>query len=407
MEFVPRFFRAPPSSYFLFGPRGTGKSLWTQHTYPDALRIDLLEPDTLRLYSSRPERLREAVLSRSGLRYVIVDEVQKVPELLPAVHALIEKRRELRFVLTGSSARKLRRAGVDLMAGRAVVRSLHPYMAAELGGRFSLPGALAAGLVPLVLAAADPVDVLRSYAALYLREEVQMEGLVRNVGPFARFLEAVTFSHAAPLNISAVARDCQVERKTIEAYVEILEDLLLAYRVPVFTRRARRELSSHPKLYLFDAGVYRSLRPSGPLDRPEEIDGAALEGLVAQHLRAWIAYAGDDHGLYFWRTRSGLEVDLVLYGPTGVYAFEVKGTGRLRGGELRGLHAFRQDYPGARCVLLYRGGERVLVDGVLCTSLERFLVGLRPDRSIEDALGEQRSRRVRVTPGFPPTGGVG
>src|SRR5262249_48629755 len=153
-----------------------------------------------------------------------------------------------------------------------------------------LKSALKQGLLPLVVEAPDPHDVLNSYAALYLREEVQWEGLVRNVGAFGRFLEAVTFSHAAQLNTSAVARECEVERKTVEGYLDILEDLLLAFRLPVFTRRARRELAAHTKLYLFDAGVYRALRPAGPLDRPEEIEGAALEGLVAQHLRAFIAY---------------------------------------------------------------------------------------------------------------------
>lgn len=387
MESIDRFFQAPAGSFFLFGPRGTGKSWWTRRAFPEALRIDLLEPDTFRTYSARPERLREAVLARPGLRQVIVDEVQKVPDLLPAVHALMEEKRRIQFVLTGSSARKLRRAGTDLLAGRAVLRTLHPYMAAELGKRFSLDSSLERGLVPLVVEAGDPADVLRSYAALYVREEVQAEGLVRNVGSFSRFLEAVSFSHGAPLNLASVARDCQVERKTVVGFADILEDLLLGFRLPVFDRRARRELSVHPKFYLFDAGVYRSLRPSGPLDRPEEIGGAALEGLVAQHLRAWIAYSKGTHGLWFWRTRSGVEVDFVLYGDSGLYAFEVKGAGRLRGSELDSLREFRKDYPTARCVLLYRGAERLQTDGVLCMNASEFLSGLRPGNLLS-AVGE-------------------
>jgi uncharacterized protein len=379
VEFTPRFFQPPAGSFFLLGPRGTGKSLWTERTFPDALRIDLLEPDVFRTFSARPERLRETVLARPGLRDVVIDEIQKVPELLSSVHALIEKKRRLRFILTGSSARKLKRAGVDLLAGRAVVRSLHPYMAAELGTNFSLDAALEHGMLPLVLAAEDPRDVLRTYAALYVREEVQLEGLVRNVGAFGRFLEAASFSHAAPLNVSAVARDCQVERKTVEGYIEILEDLLLAFRVPVFTRRARRELAAHPKLFFFDSGVFRSLRPAGPFDRPEEISGAALEGLLAEHLRTWIAYTGGEHNLFYWRTRSGVEVDLLVYGPTGLYAFKVKNAARLRGDELRGLKSFREDYPSARCTLLYRGEERLVIDGVLCLPVEPFLRRLALD----------------------------
>jgi predicted AAA+ superfamily ATPase len=383
LEFVPRLFSAPArGSFFLFGPRGTGKSLWTETARPDALRLDLLDPATLRAYTARPERLIEAVDAHRTLRTVVVDEVQKVPEILPVVHGLIERRRGLQFILTGSSARKLKRAGVDLLAGRAVLRTMHPYLAAELGARFRLEAALEHGLVPLVVEAPDPRDVLRGYAALYVREEVQIEGLVRNVSAFARFLEAISFSHAAILNVSGVARDCEVERKTVEAYVEVLEDLLLAFRVPVFARRAKRALVGHPKLYLFDTGVFRSLRPAGPLDRPAEIEGAALEGLVAQHLRAWIAYRRDEHQLAFWRTRGGVEVDLVVYGATGLWALEVKNARTVRPEDTRGLEAFGEDYPQSRCLLLYRGTERLKRGRVLCLPVQEFLRRLRPDAAI-------------------------
>ncbi len=255
-------------------------------------------------------------------------------------------------------------------------------MAAELGERFRVEVALEHGLVPLVLAAADPGDVLRTYATLYLREEVQLEGLVRNIGVFARFLESISFSHASVLNVSAVSRDCHVERKTVEAYVAILEDLLLAFRVPVFTKRPRRAVVVHPKLYLFDAGVYRSLRPAGPLDRPEAIAGPALEGLVAQHLRAWMAYRTDEHQLYFWRTRSGVEVVFVIYGTTGLWALEVTNSARVRPEDCRGLAAFHQDYSESRCLLLYRGRERLRSDDIQCLPVDEFLKSLRPDEPI-------------------------
>lgn len=396
MEVLPRFFTAPKGSFFLFGPRGTGKSLWLRTHYPGALWLDLLDPETHRLFSARPERLRELVAADSGPRRVVIDEVQRAPELLPVVHSLIEQRRNVSYALTGSSARKLKRTGVDLLAGRAVLRSMHPFMAAELGPRFALDAALRHGMVPLVVAAPDPADVLRTYAALYLREEVQAEGLVRNIGVFARFLEAVSFSHAASLSVSQVAADCQVERKTVEAYIGVLEDLLLAFRVPVFTRRAKRAVVAHPKLFLFDAGVYRSLRPAGPLDRPAEIEGAALEGLVAQHLRAWIAYRSDDHELYFWRTRSGVEVDFVVYGATGLWAIEVKNTARIRPEDLRGLAAFQEDYPEARCLLVYRGRERSLHGRTLALPVEECLRELRPDRPLWTGHPSQhRARRVR------------
>ena len=211
---------------------------------------------------------------------------------------------------------------------------------------------------------------------------MQAEGLTRNVGNFTRFLEAVSFSHGGQLNISAVARECGVGRRVVTAYVGILEDLLLAFRLPVFRKRAKRATVIHDKIYLFDAGVFRSLRPKGPLDRPDEIDGQALEGLVAQHLRAWAAYSRYDVELFFWRTRGGSEVDFVVYGEQGLQAFEVKNAGRVHSGDLRALRAFRADYPEAETALLYRGRERLRIDGIWCLPVQEFLHGMVPDRGL-------------------------
>ena len=386
MALLSRFFAPPDQSYFLFGPRGTGKSTWTQAQYGDAVRIDLLLPDVLRSYSARPERLRELATAYPGRQVFVIDEVQKVPELLSVVHALVEEKRGWQFVLTGSSARKIKRSGVDLLAGRVLLRTLHPFMAAELGDGFRLDETLELGMLPLVCDSQNPADVLRTYASLYVREEVQMEGLVRNVGGFSRFLETISFSHASVLNISNLARECEVGRKTVEGYVGILEDLLLAFRLPVFTRRAQRATTARDKLYLFDVGVFRSLRPTGPLDRPEEIHGPALEGLVAQHLRAWNAYRGDPNKLCYWRTRSGAEVDFVLYGPDGFWAIEVKNTARIDMRNLRPLTTFREDYPECRAIFLYRGAERRSIRDVLCVPCEEFLRQLHPGRALDAGL---------------------
>jgi predicted AAA+ superfamily ATPase len=209
---------------------------------------------------------------------------------------------------------------------------------------------------------------------------VQLEGLVRNIGNFSRFLEAISFSHASLLNISNVARECQVERKVVDGYVDVLVDLLLGYRLPVFTKRAQRALIKHPKFYLFDVGVFRALRPKGPLDRSEEIEGQALEGLVAQHLRAWVDYSGREHALYFWRTRSGNEVDFVIYGEDGLFAIEVKNGARIHPKDLRSLKSFQRDYPESKAYLLYRGKERLLKKDILCLPCGEFLSGLRPGR---------------------------
>jgi predicted AAA+ superfamily ATPase len=381
MTLTPRFFDIPPRSFFLLGPRGTGKTTWLRSRLPNAVWVNLLEPEVYREMGARPERLRELVLGSPDRTDVVIDEVQRVPELLNVVHDLIEGGPGNRYVLTSSSARKLRRGGVDLLAGRAVVRTLHPFMAAEWS-RFDLQANLEIGLLPLVVDSDAPRDVLKSYAALYLEEEVKAEGLVRNVGRFARFLEAASFSHGAVLNISNIAREAQANRTTVASFVEVLEDLLLSFRVEVFTRRAKRETAAHPKFYFFDAGVFRSLRPRGPLDRPQEIDGAALEGLVAQHLRSWIAYTGADFELHTWRTRAGVEVDFVVYGPGGFWAIEVQNARDVRAQDLRGLRAFKEDYPDCRALLLYRGNARLRKGDVLCLPVEEFLLQLRPGREV-------------------------
>jgi uncharacterized protein len=381
MEVLPRFLPAPNSSFFLFGPRGTGKTTWLRQEFPSAVFVNLLKPDTFRELSARPERLVELIRGGPEGVSVVLDEVQRVPELLTVVHDILESPERRRFVLTGSSARKLRRGGVDLLAGRALFHTSHPFMGAELPS-FNLDQALQTGMIPLVLAAENPPEALRAYASLYLEEEVRTEGWVRSIGDFARFLEAVSFSHGAVLNVSNVARESQVKRRTVDGYLEVLEDLLLGFRLEVFTRRARRETSAHPKFYYFDAGVFRSLRPRGPLDRPEEVDGAALEGLVAQHLRAWIAYSSGDFELFFWRTRAGSEVDFVVYGPDGFWALEVKNTRQVRPEDLRALRAFKADFPEAEALLLYRGEDRLRKKDTLCLPVEEFLRELRPDRGL-------------------------
>lgn len=378
MEFVPRFLHCGRDHFFLLGPRGTGKTLWTHHQFPESLWIDLLDPETHRSFAARPERLREIVEAHRQSKQVVIDEIQKLPELLEVVHLLIERKSGQQFILTGSSVRKLRRQGVNLLGGRAVQYHLHPYMAAELAQKFSLTRALKQGLLPVVWASDDPEAVLHAYNSLYLREEVQMEGLVRNVGSFARFLEAMSFSHGSVLNLSNVARECQVSRKTVEGFVEILEDLLLGFRLPVFSRRAKRELAAHPKFYFFDAGVFRANRPVGPLDSPEEVSGGVLEGLVAQHLQAWCDYSPGNHRLFYWQTRSQVEVDFVVYGESGLYAVEVKNSGQIHPQDLRSLRSFSEDYPGSRRYFVYRGKTRLVRNGALCLPCEEFLLSLRP-----------------------------
>jgi predicted AAA+ superfamily ATPase len=376
MELIRRFLKTGKQSFFLLGPRGTGKTTFLKKVFPEALSVDLLLPETYRTYVARPERLRELIDAHRDRKVIVLDEVQKAPQLLEVVHSLLEEKRGTQFVLTGSSARKLRKTGTDLLSGRALMRRMHPFIAGELGPRFYLDDALQKGLIPVIVDSEDPYSSLHAYIDLYIREEVQMEGLTRNIGSFSRFLEAVSFSHGAILNVSNISRECQVERKVVEGYITILEDLLLSFRIPVFTKRAKRAVSSHPKFYFFDAGIYNSLRPSGPLDRPEEKTGAALEGLVAQHLRAWIDYRHQDCGLFFWRTSSGTEIDFILYGSKIFLAIEVKHSSSVQSKDLRSLKIFGLDYPEAKRILVYRGKERLLRDGILIVPCEEFLRGL-------------------------------
>jgi len=383
---IPRYFKAPGQSYFIFGPRGSGKSTYLKATYPGAIYIDLLRPDIQRKYQARPETIIELVNANPDKKIIVVDEIQKVPELLSAIHSLIEDKPKIRFILTGSSARKLKRSGTNLMAGRVLLRNMHPFLLSELGKKANFGKALEFGLLPIIYLAGDPASTLDTYVSLYIREEVQYEGLVRNIGNFSRFLEVISFSHGSVLNISNVSRECEVERKVVENFISILEDILLATRLQVFTKRTQRALVSHPKFYLFDTGVFKALRPKGPLDSPNEIDGAGLEGLVYQNLKAWNTYQNNKFEIYYWRSRGGVEVDFILYGEKGIYAIEVKNSKKIRNQDLRSLNEFRSDYPDSHTIILYRGNERLLKNKIICFPCDEFLYNLDPDKTIHKIL---------------------
>ena len=306
---------------------------------------------------------------------VVIDEIQKVPALLDEVHRLIEKKK-LSFILTGSSPRKFRRGGVNLLAGRALTCAMHPLTAVEMGDDFNMGRALKQGLLPAVQTGPDPDRYLASYVKTYLDEEVRQEGLTRNLAAFARFLEAASFSQGGILNISVVARECAVERKVVENYFTILSDLLIAHKIPVFTKRSKRRLVSHPKFYFFDVGVFRSIRPAGFLDTPEEAEGPALETLILQNILAVNEAMDLGYQIHYWRTSNGTEVDFVLYGPHGFFAIEVKRGRRLPANALGGLKAFSEDYPTAKPILLYGGDRRLQKGNVAVLPVKDFLLNL-------------------------------
>jgi len=343
-------------SLFLFGPRGTGKSSWVTQAYPKANYVNLLDDAVYTELLASPHKLENYVAK--GKEFTILDEVQKIPALLDEVHRLIETQKK-RFILTGSSARKLRRGGANLLAGRALTYHLYPLTSWELGHDFNLKRALQFGTLPKSWTTKDPKAFLKSYVATYLKEEVQAEGLTRNLAAFARFLETASFSQGQVLNISAVGSEAHIQQKVAESYFEILEDLLLAIKLPVFVRRAKRKMVAHPKFYFFDTGVFGAIRPRGPLDSDTEILGTALESFILQDFRALNEYLNWDYQYFYWRTKAKSEVDFIFYGPRGLHAVEVKSNPQVRESDLAGLLNFSDDYPEATLTLIY-GGNRAL-----------------------------------------------
>ncbi|MDQ2993829.1 MAG: ATP-binding protein [Pseudomonadota bacterium] len=342
-------------SAFVFGPRGTGKTHWIKKHFPNDLYFDLLDSETYTDFLANPSRLADRIPS-DYRGWIIIDEVQKVPALLDEAHRLIEHR-ELRFILTGSSARKLKQGGVNLLAGRALTYHMHPLTSLELGDEYDLARALQYGNLPRVVNHDNPSKFLASYVSTYLRQEVLQEGVTRNIGLFTRFLESASFSQGSILNYTEIAREVASNRHTINNFFDILEDLLIGYRLYPFTKHAKRNIVATPKFYYFDAGVYRSIRPKGPLDAPSEIDGPALETLFLQEARAINDYFDLGFEIFYWRTQSGQEVDFVLYGERGLFAFEIKRTQKIRSADTKSLEMFQLDYPMAKCFLLY-GGTR-------------------------------------------------
>ncbi len=359
------------SSAFLFGPRGTGKTSWIKTNMPTAVYFDLLDFATISTLSANPSRL-ESLIPPNTKEWVVIDEIQCVPELLNQVHRLIENKK-IRFLLTGSSARTLRKKGVNLLAGRALQYHMHPLVIQELGSDFNLDHALRYGLLPMTITHENPAKYLESYVQTYLREEVLQEGLTRNIGTFTRFLEIASFSQGAVLNFSEIARELGLNRLMVAQYFDILEDLLLSIRIPVFAKRAKRKVIAHQKFYFFDAGVFRYIRPTGPLDSREEIDGSVLETLFLQSLRAINDYNNFGYSISFWRTVAGNEVDFVLYGPRGFHAFEIKRSATITAKTLSGLKNFSDDYPEAKLYVIFLGGHKEYYGNITALPLQLAL----------------------------------
>ena len=374
---LSRITRAPKGSFFLFGARGVGKSTWTRATFPAARRFDLLDEGLHQSLLADPALFGAELRTLEPGSLVIVDEVQRIPSLLNEVHRAIEEL-GLRFALLGSSARKLKTAGTNLLAGRALWQTMFPFVPEELAATFDLESTLRFGSIPLVVASEEPAETLDAYVQLYLREEIRGEALVRNLPGFVRFLPIAALAHGQVINVAGIARDTGTARATVQGYLEILEDTLLAWRLPAFESRLRVRERKHPKLYWLDPGLVRATKKRhGPLAAEER--GALFEGFVHMLLRAY----GEIHPLFdeisYWAPAEArsVEVDFVLQREGEHLALEVKSGTRFAPSELAGLRAIADLPKLTRRVLIYNG-ERALrtPDGIEVWPLARFLEAL-------------------------------
>lgn len=322
-----RQLQPPETSFFLFGPRGTGKSTWIRRHFPEARFYDLLDTsESLRLLRD-PHLLSRELGKMVPGAWIVIDEIQKVPALLDEVHALIESK-GLRFVLSGSSARKLRRGASNLLAGRALVENLYPLTTGETGWEPLGAGALERGSLPLALSSPDPASFLIAYAQTYLQEEVRAEALTRNIGGFSRFLEIAARQNGQVTNVSSLARDAEVSRQTVQNYFGILEDTLLGFWLRPWKLKSATKQVAHPKFYLFDCGVARALagRIASPPSHEER--GPLMETWILNEVRAYLGYRKLRYPLSYWRTHDGSEVDLFLETREGFIAVEIKSAER-------------------------------------------------------------------------------
>lgn len=356
------------NSCFLFGPRQTGKSWLIRSTLCDARVYDLLDHDTYLKLSRNPKLIEQEAEVGAFRELIVIDEIQRLPHLLNEAHRLMETRR-LRFLLTGSSARKLRRGSVNLLGGRARIQHLHPFVRAELGRRFDLYRALNYGLLPPIHFSDSPEEDLRTYVGTYLQEEIAAEALARNIPAFSRFLQVAALCNATMINYSRISNDAQVARTTVMEYFQILKDTMVACELPAWKRSVKRKPVSTSKCYFFDSGVARHLQGRRSVEPRTREYGQSLETYVCHELRAYADYRGIPD-LHYWRSLSGFEVDFILGGET---AIEVKATEQTSEADLKGLRALREEGGIKRFICVTLEPRARIVDRIQVLPLEQFL----------------------------------
>ena len=382
-----RIIKLPQQSFFLLGPRGSGKSTWLSATFPDAHVVDLLSEETYQRLLANPGQFADELRTVATGRWVIVDEVQRLPNLLNEVHRFIEEKR-LKFVLCGSSARKLKRAGVNLLAGRALRRFMHPFVPEEIGEEFDLEETLRYGSLPIVWDSAARQETLSAYVQLYLKEEIQAEALVRNLPGFARFLPIAALFHGQNINVTNIAREAGVARTTVTGYLDILEETLLCFRLPAYEARLRVRERKLPKWYWCDPGIARAMKRTSGSVAPEE-QGALFEGLVAQLLHAYKDYRSICDDIFYWAPggRTTQEVDFILVRGSELIAVEVKFGRTFKSSWCKGLRVLETLEGLRRRIVVYpRGPAMQTEDGIDVMSFRQF-----SEQLAADALWEKKS----------------
>ncbi len=364
----------PEETFFLWGPRQTGKSSLLHATYPDSRWVDLLKTDEFIRYAQRPELLRDELRDAAAGTLTVIDEIQKVPALLNEVHWLIENR-SLKFALCGSSARKVRRGHANLLGGRAVRHELFGLVSAELGAEFDVTRAVNQGVLPRHYLSERPVPLVRAYVDDYLKEEIAAEGLIRNLPAFSDFLRAAALSDTGLVSYATIARECGVSANGVREYYQILVDTLVGRFLPAYTRRPKRRVIQAPKFYFADVGVVNQLAMRGRIEPGSPLYGQALENLIHHELTAYREHREAAWEISYWRLASGTEVDFVLSGPAGMVAIEVKASSRISDTHLRGLRALAADQPALkrRIVVCNESKCRTTADGIEVAPVERFL----------------------------------
>jgi len=355
---------APKRPFFLFGPRGTGKSTWLKTKFPQAYAIDLLRNNDFYKYAKDPALFEKEIKALKRGSWILIDEIQKLPRLLDEAQNLIENHGFSKVAMSGSSARKLRRESGNLLAGRAILKNLFPLTAKETNYEIAIDQFVTYGALPacVTMKKADREDFLTSYVETYLREEIRAEGLVRNLDSFARFLEVASLAAGQVTNLQQIASDCGVNRNSVRGFFSILEDTLIGYWLPAYRPRAKIKEVAHPKFYWFDAGVLRAAADGFNRPLPAEFEGVAFETFILNELRAHIHYNSVRGKLSYWRTPSGSEVDFVFESPKGVIAIEVKGSRSYKSHFAKGIKSLSENLQLKSKYLIYRG-DKSLIDG--------------------------------------------